>query len=138
MTIPNSGLTGGQRTVGDDDRVTHAARALAAEMWRGGGDEQYHFLLWLCGRAARTVLDADDARPAGRVDVMLDGDRPLWGYTCIDRIEFRWDQWMGCIIVCSHGEYRGISNGAKGAIMQSLARAAERFRQADVPHDFDW
>jgi hypothetical protein len=63
---PNSGLSAaGNRTVGDDDRVTHAARALAAEYWHGGPDEQYHFLLWMCGQVARTVLDADDARQGG-------------------------------------------------------------------------
>jgi hypothetical protein len=71
-------------------------------------------------------------------DVMLGGDRPLWGFTCIEKIEFRWDQWMACLIVCSHGRYRGVSDGATGAIMQSLERAAEQFRQADVQHGFDW
>lgn len=58
---PNSGLgPDGQRGVGGGERINHAAHALANSFWRGGGDEQYHFLLYLCASAARTVLDADD------------------------------------------------------------------------------
>jgi len=54
------GFIGGQRAVGSDPRVTAAAHALAAEFWRGGSDEQYHFLLYLCGYAARVVQGATD------------------------------------------------------------------------------
>lgn len=61
---PNSGLTDGQRAAGDDARVNHAARVLAASFWRGGGDEQYHFLLWMCAAVVRTVHDADETFPA--------------------------------------------------------------------------
>jgi len=72
------------------------------------------------------------------VDVMLGGEQPLWGCTCIEQIEFRWDQWMLCVIVCAHGRYSGESDGAREAIPQSLERAAARFHEADVQHRFDW
>lgn len=58
--VPDPGLVDGQRGVGSDPRVTAGARALASGLWRGGSDEQYHFLLYLCGHAAEVVQDATD------------------------------------------------------------------------------
>jgi integrase len=60
MTAPDPGLVGGQRTVGTDPRITAGAQALADELWREGSDEQYHFLLYLCGHAAAVVQAATD------------------------------------------------------------------------------
>lgn len=54
------GFIDGRRTVGDDARVTAASASLASALWRGGSDEQYHFLLYLCGYAAGVVQDATD------------------------------------------------------------------------------
>jgi hypothetical protein len=50
----------GLRIVSRDLRLNAAAQALANDLWRGGSDEQYHFLLYICGRAAATVLAAAD------------------------------------------------------------------------------
>lgn len=64
VSAPDPGLVEGQRTVGTDQRVHAGARVLAAGLWRGGSDEQYHFLLYLCGWAAATVLEAVDRDPS--------------------------------------------------------------------------
>lgn len=71
-------------------------------------------------------------------DLMLAGERPLWGFSCIERIEFFWDQWMKCSIVCTHGRYSGVSNGARDAMEQSLERASREFRKIEDQHEFDW
>jgi hypothetical protein len=58
--VPPVSFRNGQRTTGPDDRVDHAAARLAQRMWRGGGDEDYHFLLYLCADVVRTVQEATD------------------------------------------------------------------------------
>lgn len=68
MNAPDPGFVDGQRTVGSNARVTAAARALASELWRGGSDEQYHFLLYLCGHAAEVVQTATDCFDLARAD----------------------------------------------------------------------
>jgi len=69
---------------------------------------------------------------------MLTGDRPLWGFVCIENIEFHWDQWMKCAIACHHGRYSGVSDGARDAMNQSLRRAILEFRKVEDRHEFDW
>lgn len=63
--MPNAGLVGGQRTVGDNARLTAVARRLALRFWQGGGDESYHFLLWMCADVVRDVWDATAEYDAG-------------------------------------------------------------------------
>jgi hypothetical protein len=71
-------------------------------------------------------------------DLMLTGDRPLWGFSCIENIEFYWDQWMRCTIACHHGRYSGVSDSARDAMNQSLQRAILEFRKVENRHEFDW
>ncbi len=52
-------------------------------------------------------------------------------FHCIRVIEFQWDQWMGCWIKCSHGEFRGVSGAMSNPMGQSLLSAYKNFVSTD-------
>jgi hypothetical protein len=61
----------------------------------------------------------------------------LWFYYCIDDISFMWDQWMGCTITCTHGRYRGVSQGYNNAMEESLSNAKINFMKDSDKHDWE-
>lgn len=58
--MPDPGFIDGRQTVGSNARVTAGAQTLAASLWSGGSDEQYHFLLYLCGHVVEIVQAVTD------------------------------------------------------------------------------
>jgi hypothetical protein len=62
---PEPSFIDGRRAVGSNARVTAGATALASELWSGGSDEQYHFLLYLCDHAVEIVQAATDRYDQG-------------------------------------------------------------------------
>lgn len=68
--------------------------------------------------------------------VMLDeddGEGPYdagcWGLACCPSVEFHWDQWMRCTIICLHGRVAGVACGVN--FIESFTRAVEQFNAYD-------
>jgi hypothetical protein len=51
----------------------------------------------------------------------------LWRFSCIQSIEYVWDQWVGCRIECAHGTYKGVSAGLGNGMRDSLHAAYANF-----------
>jgi hypothetical protein len=62
-----------------------------------------------------------------------DGEGPYeagcWDLPCLPHVEFHWDQWMVCNIVCLHGTVSGVACGIN--FMESFTKAVEQFNAFD-------